>query len=389
MTLESKRNIDILINRYLEKKCTQVEKQQLYELLTSSDNERSFKEVLFSHLNEFLEDHHEKHSVDFDRIYNQLHSEIKQKETRESEKRLLQSKNKVIRLIITGLSIAAVFCIAFYLGRRFNQKYGEVSQNSYVQTTYNEIKAPLGSKSEVKLTDGTEVILNAGSTIKYRSDFNSFNRDLILEGEAYFRVAKNPNLPLIVNAGKLNIKATGTEFNIKAYSEEGIVETTLIEGKVEISQLGDYGKDKTLVLKPNQKAIYASESDRITLEKIKEIEPLAIKPTKLISDKLLISPKTDIDQTTAWIKNKLIIRRENLESLCVKLQRKYDVTFVFGDEEIKKLRFTGVLLDETFEQVMDVIKLTAPIKYSIDGKVVTLFSNSEKLDKFSKRLKNS
>ena len=229
-------------------------------------------------------------------------------------------------------------------------------------------------------------MLNAGSSIKYRSDYNSLNRDLVLEGEAYFKVARNIDLPLVVNAGNINIKATGTEFNVKAYSDEGIIETTLVNGEVEISQKGSNEKDRILVLEPNQKAIYASQSDQLTLEKIKEIEPLAVKPAKIITDKLLVSSKTDVEQVTAWTKNKLIIRSENLESLCTKLQRKYDVTFVFEDEEIKKHRFSGVLLDETFQQVMDVIKLTAPVDYILDSKTVLMFSNKEQAEKYSKNL---
>jgi transmembrane sensor len=138
------------------------------------------------------------------------------------------------------------------------------------------------------------------------------------------------------------------------------------------------------VLEPNQKAIYAYRSDQLTLEKIKEIEPLAVKPAKITTDKLLISPKTDVEQVTAWTKNKLIIRSENLESLCTKLQRKYNVTFIFGDEEIKKHRFSGVLLDETLQQVMDVIKLTAHVDYLLNGKTVILVSNKEQTAKYSK-----
>ena len=354
---------DILIARYLENKCTQEEKHQLYELLTSSDNERSFKEVLFSHLNEFQEDQYENNAVDFDRIYNELLSEIKRRETKESEKQLLQKRIKVKRLVIQGISIAAVFCIAFFLGTIYNRHHNLIDPVQSNSAVYNEIKTPLGARSEIKLTDGTEVLLNAGSSIKYRSDYNSLNRDLILEGEAYFKVARNIDLPLVVNAGNINIKATGTEFNVKAYSDEGIIETTLVNGEVEISQKGSNEKGRILVLEPNQKAIYASQTDQLTLEKIREIEPLAVKPAKIITDKLLVSSKTDIEQVTAWTKNKLIIRSENLESLCTKLQRKYNVTFVFGNEEIKKHRFSGVLLDETFQQVMDVIKLTAPVDY--------------------------
>jgi transmembrane sensor len=383
--MESIKGKDILITRYLENKCTQEEKLQLYEMLTSSDNERSFKEDLFSKLNEIEDEQYENHSVDFERIYNELLSNIKPRETRELEKDLLQKRIMVKRLVFECISIAAVFCIAFFLGTIFNRHHNIIiTGQSVSSTTYNEIKAPLGARSEIRLNDGTEVMLNAGSSIKYRSDYNLHNRDLVLEGEAYFKVAKNINLPLVVNAGNINIKATGTEFNVKAYSDEGMIETTLVTGEVEISSKGNDKKDRILVLKPNQKAIYAQQADQLTLEKIKEIEPLAIKPAKIITGNFLVSSKTDVEQATAWTKNKLIIRSENLESLCVKLQRKYNTTFIFKDEEIKKHRFSGVLLDETLQQVMDVIKLTAPVDYLIDGKTIILFSNNEKANKYLK-----
>lgn len=386
MDLNKNLELEGLLKRYLDKKCTQEEKLHLYELLISSASERSFKEVLFSHLIGYNEHEHDYQSVDFSRIYNQILDEIQRREEKVSPKRFLQNGIKVKRLILRCLSIAAVFCIAFFLGTVFKQKSKEISTVPIIAVTFNEIKAPLGARSEVKLPDGTEVMLNAGSTIKYRSDFNLYNRNLVLEGEAYFIVAKSINQPLIVNAGKIYIKATGTEFNVKAYNDEDFVETTLIEGKVEISQIGDHDKAKILELKPNQKAIYANESKNITLEKIQEIEPLAIKSVSVASDKLVVSPKVDVEQVTAWTKNKLIIRGENLESLCVKLQRKYDVTIVFGNEEIKKYRFSGILLDETFEQVMNVIKLTAPIDYLIDGKTALMFSKKEQVEKYLKYL---
>ncbi len=367
----------VLIARYLDNKCTPEEKHRLYELLISSDNERSFKEELFSLLDKFQEAQDEYRSVDFERIYNDLLSEIKYRETKELERQQLQKRRKLKRLVFEVISLAAVFCIAFFLGSLLNHRDNIIAAVPSVSTTYNEIKAPLGAKTEIKLNDGTEVMLNAGSSIKYRSDYNSLNRDLVLEGEAYFKVARNVDLPLVVNAGNINIKATGTEFNVKAYADEGIIETTLVDGEVEISQKGNNDKNGILVLEPNQKAIYAIRSDQLTIEKIKEIEPLAVKPAKVITDKIMVSPKTDVEQVTAWTKNKLIIRSENLESLCTKLQRKYDVTFVFLDEGLRKHHFSGILLDETLQQVLDVIKLTAPVDYLIDRKTVLMFSKKQ------------
>ena len=386
MTSNSRKDLDILINKYLEDKCTPEEKQQLYVLLTSSGDEIEFKEVILSLLNEFQSDQYENHTIDFDKIYYELLSEIKRRETIDSERLLLQKRMKVKRLVFEGTAVAAVFCIAFFLGSFINRNGNIDSPEQSIAITYSEIKAPFGARSEIILNDGTEVMLNAGSSIKYSSDYNLLNRDLILEGEAYFKASGNADLPLVVNAGNITIRATGTEFNVKAYSDDGIIETTLVEGKVEISQIGNNEKNRILVLEPNQKAIYAYQSDQLTLEKIKEIEPLAVKPAKIVSDKLLVSPKTDVEQVTAWTKNKLIIKSENLESLCIKLQRKYNVTFIFKDEEIKRHRFTGVLLDETFQQVMDVIKLVAPIDYLLDGKTVLLFSNKEQAEKYSRNL---
>jgi ferric-dicitrate binding protein FerR (iron transport regulator) len=383
----NKKEIEILISKYIENKCTVEEKHKILELLAKSVKEKSYEELLISQLNEFKEEQSEKHTVDFERIYNELLSEIQYRETRNSQNYQLQKRIKVRRLVLTGISVAAVFCLAFFLGAVFNSSHNKrISPEQPITSSYIEIKAPLGARSEVRLNDSTEIMLNAGSSLKYRSDYNLNNRNLELEGEAYFKVAKNINLPLVVNAGNINIKATGTEFNVKAYSDEGIIETTLINGEVEISQEGNNDKEHVLVLKPNQKAIYAQRSDKLTLEKIKEIEPQAIRPPKINTSDLLVSQKTDVDQVTAWTKNKLIIRSENLESICTKLQRKYNVTFVFGDEAIKKHRFSGVLLDETLQQVLDIIKLTAPVDYFLDRKTVILFSNKEKAEKYSRNL---
>ena len=380
----SKKEIEALLDKYLENKLTQDDMLQLFELFRSSENEELLRKIVLSHFNEIQEYPSEIQSIDFDRIYHQLLFQLKQKEKTDTTKRLFEKRSRVRRLIVEGISIAAVVCIAFLSGSLIHRDRSGIAGVQPKTDTYVEVRAPLGARSEVTLSDGTELILNAGSTIKYRSDYNSLNRDLYLSGEAYFKVAKNRTLPLVVSAGNINIKATGTEFNIKAYAEDGIIEATLIEGEIEIVQEGDSEQDRVLVLKPNQKAIYTRVSDHITMEKIREIEPLAVKPSKIDTEKLLISPKTDIEQATAWTEKRLIIKRESLESLCIKLQRKYDVTFVFDNEEIKKYRFSGVLLDETFDQVMAAIKLSAPVDYSINRKTVTLTINQEMMDKYSK-----
>lgn len=91
-----------------------------------------------------------------------------------------------------------------------------------------EIATPIGSRSEVQLADGTIVFLNYGSKLKYPQKFWGKTRNVVLSGEAYFKVAHNPQKPFVVNAGKLKIAALGTEFNVSAYADEKVIQTTLV-----------------------------------------------------------------------------------------------------------------------------------------------------------------
>ena len=120
-----------------------------------------------------------------------------------------------------------------------------------------EVIAPIGSRTVVQLSDGSEVHLNYGSKIKYPQVFSGDTREVILSGEGYFQVAHNPDKPFIVNTGKLNVKALGTVFNVLAYPGEDNIETTLIEGKVVLEQTENGFKTKTIgAMEPGQHVNY-------------------------------------------------------------------------------------------------------------------------------------
>lgn len=387
--MKTNTDLDSLLKKILDGNSTAEEKLQFYDLIQSPDNERLIKEILYKQLTEFNEDYSDSgNSQDFDRIYNSILNEIEQK-NRPREKSLSSGKEiKLRRKIINTLTIAAISAAAFFLGSLYSRTQVNKSTDIVSVISFSEIKAPYGSNSEILLPDSTKVILNAGSSIRYSSNFNVTNRDLVLVGEALFKVAKNLDIPLNVNAGDINVKAVGTEFNIKAYDDESIIETTLIEGKVEISQLLNVDdKSQFIDLIPNQKAIYIKETESFNLEKIRNLDSLDAKPVRTLYENILISPKVDVSQVVAWTKGRLVIRGERLDNLCIELQRKYDVSIVFSDEKIKKYRFTGVLMDETLEQVLNVIKLTAPIEYSLKGKTVYMSSDTEQLNDYSKHLR--
>lgn len=387
--MKTNTDLDSLLKKILDGNSTAEEKLKFYDLIQSAEHERLIKKILYKQLDEFSDVRsNSENSQNFDRVYNSILSEITQKNSTEDKTFSAGTEVKFKRIIINALTIAAISVAAFFLGSLYSRNQINISSDKVSIISYNEIKAPYGSNSEILLPDSTKVILNAGSSIRYSSNYNITNRDIILVGEALFKVAKNLNIPLNVNAGDINVKAVGTEFNIKAYSDESIIETTLIEGRVEISQL-IYMDDKSqfIDLIPNQKAIYIKETESFNLEELKDLDSVKIEPVRTLYENILISPKVDVNQVVAWTKGRLVIRGESLDNLCVELQRKYDVSIVFSDEKIKKYRFTGVLMDETLEQVLNVIKLTAPIEYSLNGKTVYMSSNKEQLNDYLKHMK--
>lgn len=377
--------IESLLAGYIEGRLSPEEKKQFFDLLIDSTNESVFRELLMKNIYAFPGTiAGSGKDPDFSDIYSKIIQEIDLRDSEEADLRSIRRKSVYRRILINISAAAAVFVFAFITGRLTMRT--EVAKTEPSVSMY-EVKAPYGSRSEIGLPDGTTVILNAGSYFSYGNDYNNSNRNVTLKGEAYFKVARNENLPFVVNAGPLNIIALGTEFNVKAYDDENAIETTLVTGKVEITHEGSENDAQVVDLNPNQKAIFIRNQEGFLLEDIKDSEEDTIEPVQTIMSNILIAPQVNVEQVVAWTTGKLILRGESLDRLCVELERKYDVTIIFREEEIKKFRFTGVLLDETLEQVLNVIKLTAPISYSLDGKTVYMSSDPRSLNDFSKYIK--
>lgn len=247
-----------------------------------------------------------------------------------------------------------------------------------------EYVAPLGSRSFVKLNDGSKVWLNSGTTIKYSNTFGNNNRHIELSGEAFFEVAKNEQLPFTVNTGEICVTALGTKFNVKAYKEEKTIETTLLEGAVKLES--DVVKlQENLVLKTNEKAVFTKRNQSMAIvgQLRSEDENDIVTPGK---PSLKIIQSVDPKPIVSWKEKRWIINNEKLGSLSVKLERRYDVNFIFDNEILKEYSFGGTLEDETLEQVLNAISYTAPIRYVIDGKTVYIMADGKKMEKFKNLL---
>lgn len=235
------------------------------------------------------------------------------------------------------------------------------------------VLTPLGSRTHVILPDSSEAWLNAGSTLSYQGDFSHNSRQVYLDGEAFFDVQPDARRMFEVITSDVTVRVFGTSFNVKSYAEEGTIETTLLEGKISLIRNADEPgrKQKELYLEPQQKATFIKKEGRIALSDVLEENE---EPAEQIlkSGNILIFKQVDVEEVSSWKTGQLVINSESLIDLSTELARKYDVEFVFEDEGLKKFKFTGILEDESIEQVLYAMQLTAPIHYRIEGKEVYL-----------------
>jgi ferric-dicitrate binding protein FerR (iron transport regulator) len=242
---------------------------------------------------------------------------------------------------------------------------------------FNEITAPLGSKTSIQLADGTKVWLNSGSKLRIPQKFEGNYREVTLTGEAFFDVKRDTARPFLVKTSKLNIKVLGTSFNVKAYPEEGTIETTLVKGLVTITKTDANTTNKEVTyLKPNQRATFVKETGNLVLaETEKKIvkEEVKVKQDNKREEKMIFTKNIDTEPFVAWKDDKLVFKYEDFESLCIKLQRWYGVEINIKSEELKKYHYTGVLQRETINDVIKILKLTMPIRYEINHSVVDLW----------------
>lgn len=287
------------------------------------------------------------------------------------------------------VQIAAVATIAFLLGG-FAFSFLNKNNTSFTQDKFSEIVVPNGAKAKFTLLDGTEVTLNAGSKLRYNTRYGIEDREVELSGEGYFKVAKDKSRPFIVKTSHMNVKALGTEFNVKAYPSDKTIETTLVEGSVKIEKFKGTSKNEDVILKPNQKLTIFKEEDQDFAQKPasenKEKNGQSAEEIKTPPlHKLLVKENVKVEPVISWKENKWIIEKEDLYTLATDMERKFDIEIRFESQKLKNFRFTGTLLDEPLEQVLKVMSFTAPINYEINGKIVT-FKEGNNFDNIYKKL---
>lgn len=320
--------------KYLQGNCTETEFEQLL-LWIREDSLKTYERGIIQNVwDEFEPEAGPVERINYARVLDKIHHQININNSTQFEIQKAPTKNKILSILtrVAAILLLPVLSLLFYTNLSNRDRYAN-------NLNEIEVEAPAGSRIHVQLGDGTRVWLNHGSKLKYPLRFEGKNRKVFLTGEAYFEVAHNAKVPFIVGTNRLEVKATGTTFNVSAYPEDDNVETTLVEGKVILYERKFNHEIKALspgeCLKFDvQKNVYALESEHT-------------------------------DKNIAWKDGMLVFNNERVEDVAKKLARWYNVEVEITNAKVKEFTFTATFMDETLPQVLELMTLATPINYQL------------------------
>jgi ferric-dicitrate binding protein FerR (iron transport regulator) len=236
--------------------------------------------------------------------------------------------------------IAALLVVAFLLG-----KLNLIHQNSDVDLGLGHvIEIPTGKISKITLADGSSVVLNAGSKLLVPLDFGKTERRLELQGEGFFEVTRNEKKSFIVKSGKQAVKVLGTKFNIRAYPDETVFETTLLEGVVEWTN-----HQNKYILQPGDELLYHVLAGTVEQQSVNG------------------------QKAKSWTQGKYDFQDAGIMKIASVLEKYYGVDVIYDEQAFRNKHYNGAInMDESLEHTMSILGLMMEIKYEIKNEQVTI-----------------
>jgi ferric-dicitrate binding protein FerR (iron transport regulator) len=324
-----------VIRRYLDNKGTSDDKEQIVNWFASLEAERDLRikyKKYWDELNDKLEHEIVADPVILGRIYH----EIKLDESA-SERRI----RPISRIIGMVTRIAAVLFIPLMVFLYLN-RHKIVSAGG--KEVLSEIHALPGTRAMFYLPDGSTGWLNGDSRLEFPNEFTGKSREVVLEGEAYFNVRTNPNKPFIVDCETVQIAAYGTEFNVLAYPGDRIIEVTNVSGNVRVTGMKEDIEQGFKLLEEGQMCIL----DRYNYS----CQTVPVNAEEIIS----------------WKEGKLVFRDELFRDVIKKMNRWYNVNITIKDKNLETYQYRATFEDETLEEVLKLLKISAPIDYKDMGR---------------------
>ena len=260
--------------------------------------------------------------------------------------RMLTRKRKLRRIASVAAAVLLPVMLISLFWININSRLGNILFAS--SETVSESAAP-GERKVVVFQDGTKVYLNAGSKLSYPSFWTLSERDVKLEGEAFFQVEKNPKRPFVVDMNGVSLTVYGTRFNVKAYPHDDMVAVILFDGDVVFNASGN-----EYDLEPSEQLVYSRSFGTV----------------EIIS---LESP----DDQILWTKNVIMFRNNTLREIADVLSRWYNVSFVMEDELLYSRTFTLKTDHQPLHVLLEEMEYVSDLHFEVDGNVVKVTQNKK------------
>lgn len=200
----------------------------------------------------------------------------------------------------------------------------------------------------ITLPDQTEIVLNRYSSLTYPERFRGKDRKVQLQGEAYFEVSKDAAHPFKVEAGAIIVQVLGTHFNVEAYPEDTQVKTTLLEGSVSVSLIGK--AEESLILSPNESAIYNKDKKSLTLH-----------------------TENNASEEIIWRNGTLLFKSIPLQEIVRQLSNAFHTDIRIEDADLQNYRMTATFSDgETLEEILSLLCRNQKFEYTKTNDIITI-----------------
>ena len=325
-----------LISRKLAGEATPEEIDELREYFKKNPHDEYFNELITSYWNS-RDDESEQNETDSDEHFNhilQMADESQPAEVSSSEldNELIEienstriSRNKIwIRRMSIAASILSIALLSAWYLFRDNKK------SDTAPVKQSEVVADKGTRSKVVLPDNSVVYLNSGTKLNYPQKFSNNTREVYLDGEAFFEIKKDPNSPFIVHTSGMEVKVVGTSFNVKAYSGDKLIETSLLTGSIEVSVKNR--PNEKIILSPNEKLVIKNYDPPVAVNAEREIN---VKP-EITINQLKPDAKDSTYFETQWVENKLVFRDKTFEEVAAMMERWYNIPIQINNDELKE-----------------------------------------------------
>ncbi|WP_051315349.1 FecR family protein [Algoriphagus terrigena] len=261
----------------------------------------------------------------------------------------LKKKERDLRRIpLFKYAAAAILLVGSSFGIFHWTQIGETPQvelpASVPSYVLRENKA--GQKTKITLPDGTIAYLNSSSSIKFINGFIGNERRVVLEGEAFFEVAKDKSKPFVVESRTVETIALGTAFNVNAFDDSEVVRVSLVEGEVKVNQIGN--NDKTVILNPGWELVIVPET------------------------RSFLEMPFNLDEVTGWKDGKLVFNNASLEEVTRRLERWYGVHIQVRGNVPANWKVSTVYEDQSLKNVLIDLQYSKKFAYEIDESKITI-----------------